>query len=376
MKKAYVQSYSIATPLGLSAGQNYNAIINGQSANKKTKFSFSDKEIVCSQFNDEVLEKKYVHSSSSNENLTRFEKIASLSIDNLLSQTIKIKNKQKTLFLLSTTKGNIELLEKNAHQIPAERVYLENTAKFLNEKFNLAVDVQVVSNACISGILAVWIAARYIQNEVYEQVIVCGCDTISEFTLAGFKSFNAISDSICKPYDKNRTGINLGEASACILLGNEAIGEKIEVVSGGSANDANHISGPSRTGEGLYLSIQECLQTNPNLKPGFISAHGTATEFNDEMESIALGRCGFQDIPVNSLKYFFGHTLGAAGVIETVLSFEALKHNSILPSGGFETAGTSSPMNLSNKVRSAQFNTFLKTASGFGGCNAAVLFQI
>jgi 3-oxoacyl-[acyl-carrier-protein] synthase-1 len=374
MRKAYIQNYSITTPLGFSPEENFNAILNGKSANRLRKYVFSDKEIMCAAFDQNNIESRIQnYSGKSKQEFTYFEKVAGISILHLL-QTSNYSKTKKSLFLLSTTKGNIELLEEKNFSDPS-RLYLGKTAQFLNAQFSLANDVMVISNACISGILAIWIAAQFVQNNKYDQVVICGCDIVSEFTLAGFKSFNAISDSICKPYDKKRNGINLGEASACVMVGHENIGKGIEVVSGGSANDANHISGPSRTGEGLFHSLQECLSGYLSSETGFISAHGTATEFNDEMESIAFGRCQLEGIPIHSLKHFFGHTLGAAGVVESVLSFESLLKQTILPSGGYDECGTSVPLNIQNTPRKSSFNHFIKTASGFGGCNAAVLFS-
>jgi 3-oxoacyl-[acyl-carrier-protein] synthase-1 len=207
---------------------------------------------------------------------------------------------------------------------------------------------------------------------------VCGGDILSEFTISGFKSFNALSNEPSKPFDANRVGINLGEAVSTILVTNKkelATPYNTQIVSGASANDANHISGPSRTGDGLFQCLTETLKNNSTTDIGFISAHGTATPFNDEMESIAFDRAGLNIIPVNSLKGYYGHTLGAAGVLETVLSLESMKHQRLIKSEGYETKGVSGDITMIESHQNKTFSSFIKTASGFGGCNAAALFR-
>jgi 3-oxoacyl-[acyl-carrier-protein] synthase-1 len=142
---------------------------------------------------------------------------------------------------------------------------------------------------------------------------------------------------------------------------------------GFSSNDANHISGPSRTGEGLYIAITRTLQHNP-LPVDHVSAHGTATPYNDEMESVALARAGLLDVPVNSMKGYWGHTLGAAGVIESVAAAWSLKNHILIGTMGFQENGVSEPVRVIENTEAAAIGSCLKMASGFGGCNAALMF--
>src|SRR5690606_21268584 len=159
------------------------------------------------------------------------------------------------------------------------------------------------------------VAKRYIQLGIYKNVLIVSGDLLSHFVLTGFQSFQALSPQACKPYDADRQGINLGEAIGSVLVCSESRyfnEETVEVIGEGSANDANHISGPSRTGEGLYQSIQRAL-TEAQITPSaidYLSAHGTATLYNDEMEAIAFDRAGLSSCPVNSLKAYFRHSLG------------------------------------------------------------------
>jgi 3-oxoacyl-[acyl-carrier-protein] synthase I len=194
--------------------------------------------------------------------------------------------------------------------------------------------------------------------------------------LSGFQSFQAVSDELCKPFDENRKGINLGEgAAAVILTADEKLSKGIKIAGGAISNDANHISGPSRTGEELCEAINRAM-ADAGLSAediDMVSAHGTATVFNDEMESKAFTLARVNNAPVNSLKGFYGHTLGAAGIIESVISIHSLKNDLLIPTLGFTKHGVSNPLNICSTLTKTPLHHCLKTASGFGGCNAAVI---
>jgi 3-oxoacyl-[acyl-carrier-protein] synthase-1 len=373
---------NIISPLGFSTQENYESVSNSLTGVKKIMLPFSQDVFCVAKIDDEKIQE---HFSEINcvENCTKLEQLSILSIQDVLNQSgIKPQDK-RTLLIYSTTKGNIDLLSFNSAQddryrnIDPKRVYLSAFANHLQTHFKFKHKPIVLSNACISGILAIVIAKRFIEQGTYDNVLVCGGDILSEFTISGFKSFNALSNEPSKPFDANRVGINLGEAVSTILITNKkelASPYNTQIVSGASANDANHISGPSRTGEGLFQCLQQTLKNNTQ-DIGFISAHGTATSFNDEMESIAFERAGLNAIPVNSLKGYYGHTLGAAGVLETILSLESMKHQCLIKSEGYETKGVSGNITMIDSHQTKIFSSFIKTASGFGGCNAAALFR-
>lgn len=219
-----------------------------------------------------------------------------------------------------------------------------------------------------------------IQVGVYDDAFVLAGDEVTEFVLSGFSSFQAMSELPCKPYDSERNGVTLGEATAAVYLTSDKdkiTSNDIKICGDGAINDANHISGPSRTGEGLFRSIESAL-TEANIKAeeiDYISAHGTATLYNDEMEAIAFNRLHLQNVPVNSLKGFYGHTLGASGLLETVIAIESAKRNQLIVSKGFQNDGTTQSIAVIKDNKTAEINCFLKTASGFGGCNTAVIFE-
>ena len=355
----FIGAENIISPLGKTAAENFQALKNNQSGGKTFEGS---------GFNNEPA---FLMKFDENANPGFFHLLENCLKGLLENLTKDILSDEKTLLILSTTKGNIEENLNNG---------IASVCKELKPKYNLKNDPLAISNACISGVLAINVAADYIKSGLYENVIVVGCDVISNFVLYGFQSLFALSDEACRPFDENRKGINLGEGCAAVLLSkNKSFFKEspLVYVTGSSSNDANHISGPSRTGEGLYRSVLKTLKyaemTSKDID--FISGHGTATIYNDEMESIAFDRLGMNSIPINSLKGYFGHTLGAAGLIETAIAMQCMRNNLLIKSLGFEKKGTSKKLNIIEKNRELEINTILKTASGFGGCNASLILK-
>jgi 3-oxoacyl-[acyl-carrier-protein] synthase-1 len=375
IREVYITETNCITPIGFDVAANIKNIgneVSGIQLHQNTTLMATP--FYASIIKDEDLNSAFAKVTLS-EHYTRLEKMMILALNPIVKKAELILN-EKTAFILSTTKGNITALEKNADG-NVEQAHLHQLAKTVADFFEFKTEPIVVSNACVSGVLAVSVAKRLIQSGLYDHVFVVAGDEVSEFVLSGFNSFQAMSDLPCKPYSKNRTGVSLGEAAAAVLVSSNKKNAKIKIIGDGSINDANHISGPSRTGEGLFRSIQSALaeaQIN-SYQIDYISAHGTATPFNDEMEAIALNRLGLENVPVNSLKGFYGHTLGASGLLETVIGIHSVQENKLFVSLGFDEIGVSQRINVIEKNEDKNIRYFLKTASGFGGCNSAVLFE-
>jgi 3-oxoacyl-[acyl-carrier-protein] synthase I len=372
-KKVYITHTNCITPIGFDVKTNVENIINGVSGIQQHEDTALMKTpFYASIVNNNALDTAFAKISS----VTSYTKIEKMMILALFPMVEKSDVNTRTAFILSTTKGNITALEKSSGEnIVKSQLY--TLAQTIASFFEFKTEPIVVSNACVSGILAVSVAKRLIQSELYDSAFIVAGDIVSQFVLSGFNSFQAMSDAPCKPYSKNRTGVTLGEATAALFVTTEKGKAKVEILGDSSINDANHISGPSRTGEGLYRSIENALQ-EANIKPevvDYISAHGTATPFNDEMEAIALNRLGLQNTPINSLKGYYGHTLGASGLLETVIGIESVTKNTLFVSLGFDEMGMSQPINVIEKNQDKNIHYFLKTASGFGGCNTAVVFE-
>lgn len=378
MSKIYLTYNNIISSLGFTTAKNIERISNGNSGIKKVNDkTLSQKPFYSSLVVTDELDSAFQKLENTNH-FTRLEKMMLLSLDHVLEQS-NMEITAKTGLIISTTKGNVDVLDANS-KFPKERAYLSELGKQIQQFFNFKNEAIVLSNACVSGVLAVSVAKRLIQSKLYHNVLIVSGDIVSEFIVSGFQSFQAISDNPCKPFSKNRTGINIGEAAASVLVTSQKeylSSDAVQILGEGSCNDANHISGPSRTGEGLYRSIQSALK-EADIETGnidYISAHGTATNYNDEMEAIAFNRMKLEKVPVNSLKGYYGHTLGASGLLETIIGMQSLNKNTLFSSLGFDELGVSQPINVIMETTSKPLTTFLKTASGFGGCNTAAIFK-
>ncbi len=371
MKDVFIVADNIVSPLGNTTKENFSKLMKNISAVKQHyNKQMADEPFCASLFNEKNFK--------TDKRFTKFEQLLIASIKEALEQTDINPADEKTLLIISTTKGNISLLETEEYNSSLQkRIALHTSAKLIAEEFHFTNQPLIVSNACISGVLGIVTAMRLIRANQYQNIVVAGADVITKFVLSGFQSFGALSNDICKPFDKNRAGINLGEGAATVILSSYKKSDNdIKVMSGSVSNDANHISGPSRTGDELCQSIHIAM-ADAGLSAGdidFISAHGTATLYNDEMEAKAIASAKLESSPVNSLKGYYGHTLGAAGLIESVISIKSLKQNVVLPTKGFEQIGVSKPIHICNEIKQLPLQHCLKTASGFGGCNAAVIF--
>jgi 3-oxoacyl-[acyl-carrier-protein] synthase I len=373
----YIVSDNIISPLGMTTAANFKLLSGGLSGiGLHTDPAISDQPFYAS-----LLPKKETFlSGPAPSTYTKFEELLIASMEDALQKTsVDIRDK-KTVLIISSTKGNISLLETAAfNPASAGRLTLHDSAKRIAAHFQHPNKPIIVSNACISGLLALLTAFRLIQSGQYEHAVVSGCDIITRFIFSGFQSFQAISELPCKPFDAERKGISLGEGAATLVLSIHKNPGKIPVRLAGGAvsNDANHISGPSRTGEELFIAIRQAL-ADAGLSASdidFISTHGTATVYNDEMEANAISLAGMETIPANSLKGNFGHTLGAAGLIESIVSVQSLKENIVLPTKGFNKSGVTKSINICSTLQPLVSQNCLKTASGFGGCNAALVFS-
>lgn len=368
-------AHNIISPLGMTTAENYAAVKAGRSMLKRYEGLWDLPEpFVASLMDRDKVEQAFAEIAD-NKQYTFFEKMIILSATKALEQTDIDPKSNKVLFVLSTTKGNVFLLDKRETGFPQERVLLGVAAKQMTDFFHNPNTPLVVSNACISGVCAQIEAMRNLESGAFDYVVVVGCDVQSAFIVSGFQSFKALSVEPCKPFDANRTGLNLGDAAATIIYTRKDQVSENEWVAcrGAIRNDANHISGPSRTGEGSYRALKVALG---NVKPeqlAFINTHGTATLYNDEMESVAIERAGLAQVPVNGLKGYYGHTMGAAGILETILSMQAIDDHNILATRGYETIGVTHPLVLSNQNQPTEKRMFIKLLSGFGGCNAALL---
>lgn len=392
------------TPLGEGVGKNFSAILGGESGVTGT----IDPRITQSALTAGIIpEEVYVNVrerlGARVKSLTRTEILTCGCLKSLiqsLPQELQTAlGNGRTGIVVATAKGNISALEGRCGSgpfIPSDddEVLFPSMVRCISEFSGVREpDIRIISNACISGVSAIVAARRMLLVGDYDMVIVVGADTQNRFITSGFASFKSLSQELCRPYDESRCGLNLGEAAGAIALTSMPVrwscgldGESgyVTIDGGAVSDDANHISGPSRTGDGLFFAMRNAMKEAGVNAAGIdlLQMHGTATAYNDEMESKAACLAGVQDVPVQSLKPYFGHTMGASGVIETIIAAAEIQEGIIAGTKGYEKSGVRLNVSASNRLitrnlvmssPTGKINHCLKTASGFGGTNAAVL---
>ena len=358
MRKVVCIGESILSPLGATPAENFAAVRRGESALRRYEGMFGVREPFVASLMDRV--------RWTVPGRTFFDSIVIEAARRAVEAAGIDPASPRTAFVLSTIKGNIEFID-------TQDVTLAASARRLADALGNPNPAVVVSNACISGLAALLQGRRMLLGGRYDHVVVVGAEVQSRFIVTGFQSLKALSEAPCKPFDAARDGLNLGEAAAAVVLG---FGEEgWELVDGAVRNDANHISGPSRTGEGSYKALRYVLKHTSPEELAFVNVHGTSTLYNDEMEAIAIDRAGLLDVPVNALKGTFGHTMGAAGILESILSMHAVDTGLVLPTRGFSELGVSRPVRVSAQAGTTDKRAFVKLLSGFGGVNGALLFR-
>ena len=375
---ATIISDNITSPLGFTTEQTYKAVRQGKSGlahypceDGKGGWNDLPFPIEASLFNKEQWDKIMV------DGFSKFESLVLHSVKAAISTLIF--NKERAILILSSTKGDIDELQITNYELPSPTPNTQhpssNTLADAAKKVSMAIGIEndpiVVCNACISGVSAIMLGQRLVDCGNYSNVIVCGADVQSRFIVSGFQALKALSEEPCRPFDIERLGLNLGEAAATIVLSSEMNSPKgWKVDKGAVCNDAYHISAPHPKGLGAGMAL--CKMKDADNPISVIGVHGTATMYNDQMESKAIEMAELQDVPLSALKGYFGHTMGAAGVLETIIMMRALEDDVILPSKGYETCGVSGKVKMSDKSVMVHGNTFVKMLSGFGGCNGAV----
>lgn len=304
--------------------------------------------------------------------------------------------KDKTVLLsLGTTLGGMlsgEAFHREVIQKGLSRARLSLLSDYLAHKqainlfkeFKLKGDFFVFSNACASGANAIGYAFNSIRSGSYNIAICGGYDTMSEFTLAGFNSLMAVAPNLCRPFDKNREGLVLGEGAGIMIL--EELSHAIkrnanifgEIIGYGESSDAYHITSPEPSGMSAARAIKTALLDAGNPKVDYISAHGTGTKYNDAMEANAI-KAVFGDktkeIPVSSIKPMVGHLLGGAGAVEAIVSLLAINYKTIPSNINYKTHDPECALNIVKQTAESDIKTVLSNSFGFGGSNAAIIIR-
>jgi 3-oxoacyl-[acyl-carrier-protein] synthase II len=251
------------------------------------------------------------------------------------------------------------------------------------QAFGIGAPCFVIANACASGTNAIGHAFESVRSGRYERVLTGGYDAISELVFVGFDSLQAATSDKCRPFDRDRSGMVLGEGAALLALENFESARKRdaqifgEIIGYGISTDNHHLTQPDPSGSGPLRAMERALQSarRSPTEVDYINAHGTATPLNDAAEGKAIAQL-FGSVPVSSTKSMIGHSLGAAGAIEAIVCLLALKAQFLPPNINFEAPDPDLSLNIvANKSRQAKVDIVLSNSFGFGGTNASVLMQ-
>lgn len=368
LKKVWLADYAMVTALGSTLGENWQKLTAGEQASKAVDhFDTNRMEYHQAAVISDLWEKDY---------------------DNRVCELIRraicqlMPPPPATHVIWAGIKGDVEFIEsafkKNTCYLPVHyRQFVENYLGLETHGFE-------VNAACASSAVGMALAAQKITSGEWSNALVCGADLVSRFTFMGFSALKALTPAVCRPFDERRDGLYLGEAAVAVLLSDEESALKsghnlqAELTGWGISNDANHITGPARDGYGLIQAIQTALRISglSSAEVEAFCAHGTGTPYNDGMELTAVETLfGERRFPIFSIKGAIGHTLGAAGGIEAIISALCLQNKAVPPTVGFEQGEERTVGRISAWPQKFAGSNILTTNSGFGGVNAALVLK-
>jgi 3-oxoacyl-[acyl-carrier-protein] synthase-1 len=398
MSRVFVTGYGIISAIGKNADENYQSLIN-------RKTGYGKLEIIETLHRDDLpgCEVKYTDDQlcrlagvSSQIGFTRTALLGALAAGEALQKAgLTADEKRHAGIISATTTGGIRELEKYYYELQDDALqgdfnvfvdtgnpgeHTERIAKL----FGLKGYISTVSTACSSSANSIMMGAELIKNGVLDVALCGGADAMTKFTLNGFNTLLILDKEQCRPFDNTRSGLNLGEGAAYLVLESEVSINKsgrkaiAEVLGYGNTNDAFHQTASSPDGGGAYHAMNNALQmgNTPPSAINYVNAHGTATENNDFSEGLAMQKLFGDTMPMfSSTKPYTGHTLAAAGSIEAVFCMMALQHRVIFPSINY--AQQMDELTIAPEkelVRDVKLDYILSNSFGFGGNASSLLF--
>jgi 3-oxoacyl-[acyl-carrier-protein] synthase II len=274
--------------------------------------------------------------------------------------------------------GNLRHAPTWIANYPAQKPVIDAQAAF-----GISAPCRVIANACASGTNAIGHAFECVRSGSYQRVLAGGYDALAEMVFVGFDSLQASTAEKCRPFDRHRSGMVLGEGAAVLALENLDLAHErgapvlAEIIGYGISTDNFHITQPEPSGIGARQAMEMALQS-AHASAGdvdYINAHGTATVFNDAAEGKAISEL-FDGVPVSSTKSMMGHSLGAAGAIEAVVCLLALQHQFLPANINFTTPDDDLALTIvANEARPAAVSITLSNSFGFGGTNASIVMS-
>jgi 3-oxoacyl-(acyl-carrier-protein) synthase len=393
MSRIVVTGMGIISPIGNSVAQNHMAL-------KEGKCGFSSLELFPTRYGsvlpfgeikipNEVLKEQL---NVTEKGVTRTTLLALHAFQQAVEDSALSKSDLEsmgTALINGNTVGGMCLsdelyMDANHNEAGSEYISSYNLGSvnmYIQQRYGINGVINTFNTACSSSANAIAYGVRLIRNGFAKRAIVGGTDSLAKFTINGFNSLNILSSSQCRPFDAERSGLNLGEGAAFLVLerDEDAKGKKIYAgVSGwANTNDAFHPSSISDNGEGPYLAMKQALEV-AGLQPeqiGFINAHGTGTENNDEKESVAMQRLFNSPPAFASTKSNVGHTLGAAGAIEAVYCLLNLMHQEVYASLNFKQPIATTGLSPVTEYKKMNLEHVMSNSFGFGGNCSSLIFS-
>lgn len=290
-----------------------------------------------------------------------------------------LENFNDTLLILGSSVGGMQECEeifysqKSYKNIDPDRYSMNVLTQHLDKKFGF-YDIRALSTACTSSANALLLAKRLIDVDAYDNILVVGADGLCYSTVLGFSALGVLSDKACTPFDKDRNGMNVAEAVAMLLVQNVKTDNSVELKGVGASSDAYHMTNPDPEATGAFSSMKAAIE-DAGLdidEIDYINAHGTATSANDRVESLAVEKLFSNGVYVSSTKAITGHTLGAAGAVEAIVSCEVIKNSLIPPQTGLKNQENIN-INIPTQSVSMGVRNIVSNSFAFGGNNASLV---
>lgn len=328
-----------------------------------------------------VEDETFLKDATAGLGIMKYDNIYSL-MSSIVSKVLlesNLKDFKNTLLILGSSVGGMQECEeifysqKSYRNIDPNRYSMNALTDYLVEEFSF-YDSRAISTACTSSANALLLAKRLIGVDAYENILIVGADGICYSTVLGFSALSVLSSAKCKPFDIDRSGMNVAEAVAVLLAQNRKTKNSIELKGVGASSDAYHMTNPDPEARGAINAMQNALKDAELScdEIDYVNAHGTATTANDKVEALAIQKLFGRATHVNSTKAITGHTLGAAGAVEAIVSCEVIKRALIPPQAGLEKQENKNIL-VSKESVNMDVRNVISNSFAFGGNNTSIV---
>ncbi len=331
-----------------------------------------------------TIDNSYLEGVSAGLGIMKYDDIFSVlqEITSKILEKSNLENFHNTLLILGSSVGGMQECEDIFYRdmsfknIDPTRYSIHVLSDYLEEKFGF-YDSRALSTACTSSANALLLAKRLIDVEAYDNVLVIGADGLCRSTVLGFSALGVLSNKKCTPFDIDRNGMNVAEAVGALLVQNVKTDDSVELKGVGASSDAYHMTNPDPEATGAISSMKAAIE-DAGIEIDdidYVNAHGTATLANDKVESLAVEKLFAKSVYVSSTKAITGHTLGAAGAIEAIISCEAIKKSMIPPQTGLKIQENEN-INIPKESIKMNIKYVVSNSFAFGGNNTSLVFGV